>query len=132
MNTFAERLRFALKSSGYTQKKVTEELGLSKNSITNYLNGRIPESTILYKMSKLLNVSMEWLISGNDITNKVQSISNLSEEEIHLITLYRKLTPRDRVKIEAIIEEKLDEPLGNKTEEKLLNSQNGERDRNVG
>ena len=132
MNTFAERLRLALKSSRYKKKKVTEELGLSKNSITNYLNGRIPESTILYKISKLLNVSMEWLISGNDITNKIQGISNLSEEEIHLITLYRKLTPRDQVKIEAIIEEKLDEPLGNKTAEKLLNSQDGERDRTAG
>lgn len=65
MNEFAERLRLALKQAGYTQKRATEELNLSKNAITNYMNGRIPDATILYRLSKLLNVTMEWLLEGD-------------------------------------------------------------------
>lgn len=65
MNEFAERLRLALKRAGYTQKRATEELKLSKNAITNYMNGRIPDAAILYRLSKLLDVTMEWLLEGD-------------------------------------------------------------------
>ncbi|KYG91232.1 hypothetical protein A0U40_15995 [[Bacillus] sp. KCTC 13219] len=65
-NKFGERLKIALKDAGYTQKKATESLGLSKNAITNYVAGRIPDAQILYKLARLCSVSMEWLLTGDD------------------------------------------------------------------
>lgn len=81
MNNFAERLRSALKSAGYTQKRATEELNLSKNAMTNYTNGRIPDATILYKLAKLLNVTMEWLLEGEGQAASLNMASNGYEEK---------------------------------------------------
>lgn len=66
------------------QKDIIEKTGLSKTAISNYINGaRIPESEALYKISKILNTSMEWLLVG-ELTNE-----NITLEEKKLIESYR-------------------------------------------
>lgn len=136
MNNFSERLRYALKSAGYTQKRITEELSLSKNAITNYVKGRIPDATILYKLSKTLNVTMEWLLTGEDPNqqnssneeSKVEHIlGKLSDEEIHFIELLRNLDDHEKAKIEGMLELKTAEAQSAKKE---LSSpyQNGDED----
>lgn len=77
---FGKRLKKALKQAGYTQAKATEELGLSKNAITNYVSGRIPDTLILYKLANLCNVSMEWLLSGKE--TKAAGEAHLVEEAV--------------------------------------------------
>lgn len=101
MNNFGERLRIALKASGYTQYKITKELNLSKNAITNYVNGRVPKAEILYSIAKMLNVSMEWLLTGSE--SKVNNVEvscnkNLIEPyqnsipKIHIETLGHRIS----------------------------------------
>lgn len=65
-NNFGERLKNALSNAGYSQKRATEILELSKNAITNYVSGRIPDTLILHKLAKLCSVSMEWLLVGEE------------------------------------------------------------------
>lgn len=116
MDTFGERLKSAFKNAGYTQIKATEELHLSKNAITNYVNGRIPDATILYKLSCMLGVSMEWLIAGEDQKQtKISSEKNtnisydLSENEMRLVELIRQVDEQDQLKIEGMLEIKIAE-----------------------
>ncbi len=63
---FGLRLKKSIKKAGYTQKEVVEKLNLSKNSITNYVNGRIPKAEILQDLANICNVSMEWLLTGEE------------------------------------------------------------------
>lgn len=98
-NEFGDRLKECLKNIGYTQKRATEELGLSKNAIANYVAGRIPDALILYKIAKLCSVSMEWLLTGHDPLIQSPSANSTDELEEHFLNKYRELSPSNRMKV---------------------------------
>jgi transcriptional regulator with XRE-family HTH domain len=66
---FGNRLKLSLKKSNINQKDLAEKINVSKTSINNYANGRVPEAQILYKISKICGTTMEYLLCGevNDI-----------------------------------------------------------------
>ena len=59
---FSERLRDALKSSHKTNKQVAKESEIHPVSLSKYLSGRIPNSTILSRLANTLNVTVDWLL----------------------------------------------------------------------
>ncbi|MDL2280945.1 helix-turn-helix domain-containing protein [Selenomonadales bacterium OttesenSCG-928-I06] len=61
---FAQRLRKVLKENKMSQVQTAQYLGISKHSFTKYMNGRIPETSILFALSKFFNKSMEWFLTG--------------------------------------------------------------------
>ncbi len=66
-NGVGERIHHLMKLNNIKQIDVCKKTGLCKNTISNYVNGnRLPDTEALYKLSKLFNVSMEWLLTGND------------------------------------------------------------------
>jgi len=65
-SAFSSRLKKSIDEKGYTQVEVAQHLGISKHTLTKYLGGRIPETTILYALSKFFNKSMEWFLTGED------------------------------------------------------------------
>ncbi|QUO43424.1 helix-turn-helix transcriptional regulator [Brevibacillus composti] len=112
---FGERLKRALKEAGYSQKSASEALGLSKNAMTNYVGGRIPEATILYRIAKLCSVTMEWLLTGEGERETVKTQAtrkeasgyagaDLTPGEIEFIAKVRQLTRDNRIKVEGIVE----------------------------
>lgn len=118
METFGERLKKSLHEAGYSQVKATQELQLSKNAINNYVTkNRIPEATILYKLAKLIGVSMEWLLFGDPKEKYVsafpeeQTIEDnfLSQDEVNIVTLYRQLSDQNKLKIQGMLEIKVSE-----------------------
>lgn len=55
------------KSRGYTQLKVAMDLNISREALSYYENGkRSPDITMLRKMSKYFNVSIDYLINGQE------------------------------------------------------------------
>jgi len=80
-NEFGERLKNVIKSSSITQKELAEKIGVSKTSINNYVNGRIPDVAILYSLSSFLGVTIEWLLTGKELkeTPKMDGIKWLEE-----------------------------------------------------
>lgn len=114
---FGKRLKQVLKAQNITQTDVAKNIGISKTSVNNYVQGRIPDATILYQLALQCNTSMEWLLSGIESNsvykssidpNLATNLSHpLSEEEEYLIKLIRKLPIRERIKIEGVVEEKL-------------------------
>ncbi len=62
---FGERLREAIKKAGLTQRRVSQIIGISKNTMTNYVRGVTqPKGETLVKLASLLNVDPEWLVTG--------------------------------------------------------------------
>jgi SOS-response transcriptional repressor LexA len=62
--TFAENMEIALSKKGYTHKEATELLGVSKNVLSNYKKGQLPNAAILMKLAELCDVSIDWLLLG--------------------------------------------------------------------
>ena len=82
------RIKERQKILGLKQKDIIEKTGISKAAISNYVNGgRIPEAEALYKISKILNTSMEWLLVG-EATNE-----NFTVEEQKLLVAYQRASP---------------------------------------
>lgn len=120
-----KRIKSALDSKGLKQIDACKKANISKNAISNYINGnRVPDTTSLYKLSKLLNVSMEWLLTGDILSDNnvsedlVNSSDNnfiiceniqesdhikLSKDEHDLIYKYRELSRDDKEEIFLII-----------------------------
>jgi transcriptional regulator with XRE-family HTH domain len=140
MEKFGERLKIALKSSGYTQAKITEELNLSKNAITNYVNGRLPKADILYDIAKTLNVSMEWLLTGTESNSKFndektsfnKNLVELNEKELNVVNMYRKLNNDTQRLIDGMLEIKVAEAESSAALAESYTCQNGGKNKNVG
>jgi repressor LexA len=79
---FGERLKNAIKESDMTQKDLAKEIGISKTSVNNYVNGRIPDVAILYELSSFLGVTMEWLLTGKPSAQiNLKGFQDLTEED---------------------------------------------------
>lgn len=60
---FSENLRRIRKESGYTQQDIAERLSVAQATVANYERGvRIPDVDTLVKLSKIFDVSIDYLI----------------------------------------------------------------------
>ena len=82
---FGKRFTEIIEKSGISNAKLTELAEISKNNISNYKNGQIPNATTLYKLSQ----SMEYIIAGKEP-------EELTPEEQQLIDYYRKADDRGK------------------------------------
>jgi len=79
---FGKRFTELMEKRNIKYMKLTELAKISKNNITNYKNGQIPNATILYRLSQILGTSMEYMITGKEK-------EELTPEEQQLIDYYR-------------------------------------------
>lgn len=86
---FGKRLDEAMIKAGYSNSKLTKELNVSKNAVGNYKNNQIPNAAILYSISQILGVTMEYLLTGN-------FSEELTKEEQELVDAYRRAGDNER------------------------------------
>ena len=68
----ARRLREALLKSGYSQQELADKAGISKVSVSQYINGtHVPGNKKAGLLAKVLGCDPMWLM-GIDITNEEQ------------------------------------------------------------
>ncbi|MCQ2594807.1 MAG: helix-turn-helix domain-containing protein [Treponemataceae bacterium] len=84
--SFIERLNEILESRNMSQASLAESLSIGKSTISGWRNGTMPSVTIALGIAKILNTSVEYLITGQDSTG-------LTNEERTLLKNYRKLSP---------------------------------------
>lgn len=99
LENFGKRVSLCMKNSGYTNKTLTEELAVSKNAVGNYINNQIPNAKILYALSQLFGVTMEYLLTGENKNN------DLSQNESELLEYFARLPEREQIKFIGKIEE---------------------------
>lgn len=63
---FSQRFCDLLKSSGMSQKQLAVALGVSEASVVNYKRGQLPKAEELLRMAQFFDVSMEYLLTGDD------------------------------------------------------------------
>lgn len=79
---FGDRLRSAIKDSGYSQKEISEILQINQDTITNYVKEKsLPKVDILFKLCNLLKISSDWLIFGVRDCDKESCIGNISDND---------------------------------------------------
>lgn len=66
-NTFAERLKLALRYRGFKRSELASKLKVDKSLITKYTSGCCePKTRALFTIADLLEVNPKWLI-GYDV-----------------------------------------------------------------
>lgn len=74
-----DRLQIAFKQSGLTQAQLASATGITKSSISRYLQGEFePKATAVVKLAAALNVSVEYLMG----MEPVAQIDLLTDEEL--------------------------------------------------
>lgn len=86
---FGQRLENCMKQAKISNTELTRRLNISKNAVGNYKNNQIPNAAILYNISQILGTTMEYLLTGKDI-------SELTNEEKKIMQAYRKASKDSR------------------------------------
>ena len=76
---FRENLRNEMYYMDVTVKELSEKTGIPYNTILSYLNkyiNSVPKADSAVKIAKVLNVSVEYLVSGQDTKISPQKKSN--------------------------------------------------------
>lgn len=98
---FGDRLAELLEENGMTQQKLSDELFISPSTLNGYIrNYRFPEYSMLLRISRLFNISCDYLL-GNS-TLKTNDGDILDSQESRIIEMYRKM---DDVGKDLLLEE---------------------------
>lgn len=103
---------------GFNQ--VCEITKISKGNLSGIENSKyLPSSKALIELSKVLNCSIDWMLTGNNLDSQTEvSISELptiteingtpvTQDEINLIENYRKLTDSNKLALKDFCKYKL-------------------------
>ena len=103
MDTIGKRIRAARKANNLTLIDIKNITGLSTGNLSEQENDKfLPSANALIQFKKLFNVSIDWILTGeepNYATNpqafnemkEAYIISEYTEDEIKMIESYRKL-----------------------------------------
>lgn len=65
MNTLGKRIKFILKAQNHTLQYLGKELDVPQQKLSRWINGHADmPSSVLFQISKILGVSMDWLMDG--------------------------------------------------------------------
>lgn len=93
----AERIREAMKKKRVTQQQLADRTGISKSSISQYINGRnIPGSKNADALAQYLSVEAAWIMGfGKDEDDK-REVPTYDPDIQIFVDLLPKLTPEQR------------------------------------
>ena len=107
------RLVRARKIRDISQGDLAEVMGLSRQQISNYENGRIiPRGNVLMRLAQALNVTQGWLLLGEgsepegQIAPKVNdNTSELTELQRNLLADLKELTAEQQKYVASVVQE---------------------------
>lgn len=103
----ARRLLYAMASAGVNQQTLSNESGISKSSISHYVNGsHEPGNRAAYAMARVLAVDPLWLMGLDIDPPNAQPIStsiNLSDFEEQIIQAFRNASKDTQAAVCAVL-----------------------------
>lgn len=108
---FRDRLKDEISYSGFTIKELAAKTEISKRTLDTYVDNRgsIPAADVAVKLAKALNVSVEYLVTGED--SKLPDDIKESIKYKSLIQKLEKLTPENWEKLEPLFNAMIDSEL---------------------
>lgn len=92
----SRRLRQILQEKDMKQQELSDKSGVSKASISQYMNGDIiPSNVSAGKMATVLDVNPVWLM-GYDIPREMKSGAEQAAKDFDFFQKYSSLTERDK------------------------------------
>lgn len=79
-NNLGGRIANLLKKSGLTQRELADKVGVTKSSMSRYVNGsRIPKGTIVANIANALHTTSDYLLgTEEDITKEQKTIDGIA------------------------------------------------------
>lgn len=112
MSSLSARLNTLIEKNGLKPATFAKEIEVNKSTISRILSGDgTPTVDTLYKSANYFNVSMEFLLTGEESCPN----ATLSFNELDLLTEFRKLTVSDQEEIMHNIHYKNNRMVGRKS-----------------
>ncbi|MBQ5878095.1 MAG: helix-turn-helix transcriptional regulator [Treponema sp.] len=94
--SFKENLKAELQFQDMQIKELSLKTGINKNTLGNYLTGHnsIPNADSAVKIAKALNVTVEYLVTGED--------SSISQKSPDLLNIIRTIQNLDSIDLNSI------------------------------
>lgn len=91
MSTFSDRLKELRDSSGKTQAQIAEDIGITPQAFSYYVNGREPNYDTLIKISNYFRVSVDYLLGKSQFKNaeELHSLNADCQTFLELFSEYR-------------------------------------------
>lgn len=92
---FAGNLKYLRETRNITQEQLAEYLQVSRPTIAGYeTKSRQPDFERLEKISQFFNVSIDYLLTGSDLTTDANVLKKTNEKSIdqNVLSGYRKLS----------------------------------------
>ena len=97
-----DRIFYTLSQRDIRPTVAAREIGFSTSAFTDWKNGKgTPSATALYKLSKYLHVSIDYLVTGEEFD---KSTSPLYAEELHMLSTFRRIPEKHKAKAIGYIE----------------------------
>ena len=97
-----ERIFYTLSKKDIRPTVAAREIGFSTSAFTDWKNGKgTPSATALYKLSKYLHVSIDYLVTGEEFD---KSTSPVYAEELHMLSTFRRIPEKHKAKAIGYIE----------------------------
>lgn len=104
MNQLGERLRQALKNAGMNQRQLAATLGISEQSVGNWIGNRArPSAENLDEITALLGVDRGWLLTGvrrmdeSSVLEELRQIRATQDEILYAIQEVRRLQVKQSI-----------------------------------
>lgn len=103
--SIGERIRKRRNELHITQTQIQKETGISSGNLSGIEAGRsLPSASALIGLSKMLNCTTDWILTGISPISENKSLSNIEEE---LLNGFRELPEDDRDELLCIMQMKL-------------------------
>ena len=101
-----QRIKERRKELKITQTQIQQETSISSGNLSCIENGKyLPSAVALLELSKILNCSIDWMLTGNSSISESSTI--LDTEETELLNGFRELSEDDKEELLCLLQAKL-------------------------
>ncbi len=126
MKEIGKRIRALREQRGIKAKELAEAIGASQGNISDWENDKkksTPTAKSLIAIASFFDVSLDWLMTGEEYSIKQES---LSSDENELLQLFRKLSLKNQMKVLGYMESMISSSDHQQKKENSLKSTHGE------
>lgn len=105
-NMIGRRIKERRKELKITQTQIQQETSVSSGNLSCIENGKyLPSAVALLELSKILNCSIDWILTGKSSIS--ENTLALDTKETELLNGFRELSEEDKEELMEILEMKL-------------------------